>query len=166
MANEIYKIDETVTTWQDASGTLGMTLNNLPNGDARQGAVLDLGAGTTARPNRFNVRVTVQFITAPAVGEYVELLLRRGDSTNRDNALATTDLAIAAADLPKLRNCMRVGRIYVTEATADVSMSRSFIITLDEREVMPVLVNYASVNLRDENNFSNIVLTEMPYQGQ
>ena len=42
MANKIYKVDETVITWQDSTGDLVITLNNLAaTTGMRQGAVKD-----------------------------------------------------------------------------------------------------------------------------
>jgi hypothetical protein len=162
--SKAYKIDETSTVWTDSTGDLAMTLQNLAFGAGRQGAVLDLGVGSTARANRFNVRVSVEWETAPVVGEVCEVYIKRGDGTDYDNDDGTGDIALSHTD--KLQNCLFVGVVAADEAAADIPTSGSWVVEIDERYVMPILVNKsAGDNLQNTANVSTVTLTPMP-QGQ
>jgi hypothetical protein len=142
-----------------------MTLQNLAAGAGRQGAVKDLGAGATARANRFLLRVSVEWETAPAVGEYVQVWLKTGDGTDYDNDDGTGDIALSSTD--KLLNCKFVGHVMADEAAADIPSSASWVVTIDERYVMPILVNKSAAdNLQNTANVNTVTLTPMPYEGQ
>ena len=164
MTANVYKIDGTQTVWADSGADKVMTLQNLGAGILRQGAVLDLGVGSTARCNRFLLRVNFELETAGTTNDYVDVFLKRGDGTYADNADADGDAASTSA---KTINCLKVGSVWVDAAAADVMFSAAWIVTIDERYVAPILWNRcAAVNFQNTANINKVTLTEMPYQAQ
>lgn len=167
MTSKVYTLQESGTQWTDTTGDLAMTLNNLAAGAARQGAVLDLGARTTARSNRFVWRAYIKQDTAGVVGETIPIYLKLGTdtpATGYDNDDGTGDIAVSSTD--KLKNLLLLGVLQVDEAAADIPLSKSGIIEIDERYVMPIVYNNTADNLSATNNDSWFSLTPVVYQGQ
>lgn len=164
MANLIYKKDETSITWTDTTGDLAMTLNNLAAGAGRQGAQKDLGAGGTARANRFQWLAIVQQETAGVVGEVIRVYLKVGDGTYYTNDDGTGNIAVSAED--KLRNVKFLGNIVVDEAVADVNLVATGVVEIDERYCMPIFWNATADNLQATNDVSKFILTPTPFEIQ
>ena len=85
MANKVYVARETAIDWSDTAGDLVMTLNNLAAAAVRVGARKDWGAGSTSE--WYEWRLTVQFETAPVVGETVLIYLSWSDGSEEDGQL-------------------------------------------------------------------------------
>lgn len=164
MANLIYKLDETSTTWTDTTGDLAMTLNNLASGSGRQGAQLDLGAPGTARSRIYQWWARVRFATTPVVGEPVRIYLKLSDGTRILNDDGTGDIALSAKN--KLRNLHFIGSIIVDEAATGVDMVAHGSVEINARYVNPVFWNATADNLVATNNLNDFVLTPTPDQIQ
>ena len=91
MANKVYIARETPVVWGDSGQDEVLTLNNLAASAGRVGAQHDFSTGST--PGWFNWRLTVQFDTAPVVGETVEIYLSTSDGTEEDGQVGTSDAA-------------------------------------------------------------------------
>lgn len=157
MANAIYQKAGTAITWNDSSGDLAMTLNNLASGAGRQGAQKDWGALSTARATRYHFRFQCSFETAPVVAETVIICWKSGDGTYYDNDDGTGDVAVSAQD--KLRNLKRIGTLEVDEATVDIRMSVEGTFEDFNRYGMPVIWNATADNLQATANDASIVVT-------
>jgi len=162
MANKVYVARETPIVWSDTTGDAVMTLNNLAAGAGRVGARADLGAGSTACWH--NWRLTVQFDTAPVVGESVEIYLATSDGTEEDGQVGTADAALGSANT--LKNLQRVGVLVVTSTDADHDMTASGRCLITERYVSPVIYNNTSDNLQATNDTGEFTLTPSPLEVQ
>lgn len=168
MANKIYNVAETVTTWTDSGGTLAMTLANLAFGAGRQGATLDLGAITTARSPWWAYELNVQFESAPIVDEVVRLWIKRSvDNTVWDNDDGTGDIALSA--LAKTKNCLPLLPAIVDEAAANiVIVSRGqFYLPGNIRYIAPIIYNAsAGDNLENTAGVNTFKLWPVPMEVQ
>ncbi len=157
MPNKQYVARETPTVWSDTAGDLVMTLNNLAAGAVRVGARLDLGAGST--PKEFSFRLTVQFETAPVVGEAIHIYLATSDGTEEDGQVGTAD---AASDTDHLLNLRQIGVFAVTSTDADHDMTVSGVCEIETRYVSPVIYNATADNLQATNDTGEFTLTPTP----
>lgn len=159
MANAVYQKAGTAVTWQDSTGDLAITLQNLAAGAGRQGATKDWGALSTARAARYKFRFHVSFESAPIVGETVELYWKSSDdNTVWDNDDGAGDIALSAAD--KLRNCKLIGVITADEAAQDVRMSVAGSFEDFARYGAPIVYNRsAGDNLQNTANDAAIIVT-------
>lgn len=162
MPNKVYIARETATVWSDSTGDLVMTLNNLAASAGRVGARLDLGAGST--PAWFTWRLTVQFDTAPVVGETVDIYLSTSDGTEEDGQVGTADAALSSVNI--LANLHYIGSLVVTSTSADLDMTASGICHIPTRYVSPVVYNRTADNLQATNDTGEFTLTPIPLEVQ
>jgi hypothetical protein len=158
MANKVYVARETAIVWSDTAGDLAMTLNNLAAGAGRVGAQKDLGAGST--PEWFTWRLTVQFETAPVVGETVEVYISTSDGTEEDGQEGVADAALGSSD--SLKNMMLIGVLVVTSTDADHDMTASGVCRIPTRYFQPVVYNNTADNLQATNDTSELTITPIP----
>ncbi len=158
MANKGYIARETPVVWSDTTGDLAMTLNNLAAGAGRVGARKDFGAGSTA--DEFTWRLTVQFDTAPVVGETVDVYLATSDGTEEDGQVGTANAALSAED--KLKNLTLIGSLVVDVATVDIDFTASGVCRIPTRYVSPVIFNNTADNLQATNDTGELTLTAIP----
>lgn len=158
MPNKVYVARETPIVWSDTTGDLAMTLNNLAAGAGRIGARKDFGAGSTSQ--WYSWRLTVQFETAPVVGETIEIYLATSDGTEEDAQVGTTDAALGSTDDRK--NLHLIGILIVTSTDADHDMTASGICRIPTRYVSPVVFNNTADNLQATNDTGEFTLTPIP----
>ncbi len=161
MVSLIYAKREAPTIWRDTTGTLALTLNNLAAAAVRIGAQLDFGAGSTAE--WFTWLLTVQFETAPVVGERIEIYLSWSDGTRPDGELGVAD---AAGDVNSIKNTKNIGGLTVTSTDATHNMTASGICRIPTRYVSPIIENATADNLKATNNTSGFTLTPIPPEQQ
>lgn len=157
MPNKQYVARETAIVWSDTAGDLVMTLNNLAAGAVRLGTRKDLGAGST--PEWYTWRLTVQFETAPVVGETIPIYLSWSDGTEEDGQLGTAD---AAGDTNSIRNMKLIGTLIVTSTDASHDMTASGICRIATRYVSPCIYNKTADNLKATNDTGEFTLTPIP----
>jgi len=158
VTNFILQNDDTPITWQDASGTLVITLNNLAAGTGRQGAIHDFGVA--ARSRYFAWRFFCQFETAPVVNETVDIYWKSSDGSKPDNDDGTGDAALSATD--KLNNLQLLGVLRVDEAATGVVMAVSGLMIAEQEQGMPVIFNNTADNLVATNNLNGFLITPIP----
>ena len=161
MVSKIYVARETPTVWSDSAGDLVITLNNLAAAAVRIGAQLDLGAGSTAQD--YEWRCTVQFESAPVVGETVNLFLATSDGTEEDGQMGEAD---AAGTANALKNCNFIGAVVVTSTDASHDMTASGTCRIATRYVSLVVQNATADNLKATNDTSEFTLTPIPPEAQ
>lgn len=161
MANLVYAKRETPIVWKDSAGDLVITLNNLAAGAVRVGAQKDFGAGSTAE--WFTWRLTVQFETAPVVGETVPVYLSWSDGAEEDGQLGAAD---AAGDTNSIKNMKLIGVLVVTSTDADHDMTASGMCRIPTRYVSPCIYNKTADNLAAHNDVSEFTLTPVPPEVQ
>lgn len=120
MANKVYYAEETPITFKDSGGSAVISLQNLAFGAGRISARHDRGAGS--KPMRHIWRATVQFETAPVIGEVVELYVSFSDGTNPDGEIGTANAALTS---DKRKNLKRIGSVIVdtTSVTTNITAS-------------------------------------------
>lgn len=163
MPNKIYRAIETSVVFRDSGGDAVITLQNLAFGAGRVSARYDRGAGSLAKLHK--VQAVIQFETAPALGEAVEIYLFESDGTYVDGNIGTADAALTS---DKRRNGKHVGSVIVdTVATAT-----DIIASWDD---VPISQRYYSVgvwnasagdNLENTANACRIIVTPMPFEIQ
>jgi len=156
-----YVARETSTVWSDTAGDLVCTLNNLAAGAVRVGARLDLGEGST--PAEFTWRLTVQFASAPVVGETVPIYLSWSDGAEEDGQCGSAD---AAGDTNMIKNMKLIGILTVTSTDADHDMTASGRCWIGTRYVSPAIYNKTADNLKATNDTSAFTLTPVPPEMQ
>jgi len=162
MANKVYVARETAIVWSDTAGDLAMTLNDLDAGVARIGAQKDWGAGSTSE--WYEWRLTVQFETAPVVGETVLVYLSTSDGSEEDGQEGAADADVA--DNNSLKNMHLIGVLVVTSTDADHDMTASGICRIPTRYVCPVIHNNTADNLAAHNDVSEFTLRPIPPEVQ
>lgn len=162
MANKQYVARETPIVWSDSTGDLLMTLNNLASGAGRVGAQKDFGAGST--PEWFTWRLTVQFETAPVVGQTIEIYLSTSDGGEEDGQEGAADAALGSSN--SLKNMHLIGVLTVTSTDAAHDMTASGICRIPTRYVCPVVYNNTDDNLKATNDISEFTLTPIPPEMQ
>ncbi len=158
MANKEYVAREAATVWSDSGADLVMTLNNLPAGGARIGAQKNFGAGSTAE--RYEWRLTVQFETAPVVGEAIPIYLSTSDGTEEDGQEGVADAAVGSTN--SLKNMKQIGVLIVTSTDAAHDMTKSGTCRISTRYVSPVIFNDTADNLKATANTGEFTLTPIP----
>ena len=161
MASKVYVARETAIVWSDSAGDMVITLNNLAAGAVRVGARKDWGAGSTSE--WYEWRLTVQFATAPVVGETIDIYLSTSDGTEEDGQLGVAD---AAGDTNSIKNMHFIGALVVTSTDADHDMTASGICRIATRYVSPCIYNHTTDNLRATNDTSEFTLTAIPPEVQ
>ena len=162
MANKVYIARETPIVWSDTAGDLVMTLNELATTVARIGARKDFGAGSTAE--WYEWRLTVQFDTAPVVGETVDIYLSTSDGTEEDGQEGAADADVG--DNGSLKNMQLIGSLIVTTTTVDHDMTTSGICRIATRYVSPVIHNNTADSLQATNDTGEFTLTPIPPEVQ
>lgn len=162
MTQTTYVLRETPVVWSDTAGDLAMTLNNLAAGAARIGAQLDQAAAASSE--WFNWRLTVQFETAPVVGETIDIYISTSDGARPDGEEGVADAAVGS--LNSLPNMHLIGHLTVTSVDASHDMTASGICRIPTRYVCPVIYNKTADNLKATNDTSEFTLTPIPPQGQ
>lgn len=158
MANKVYRATETAIVFKDSGGDVAITLANLGFGAGRVSARYDRGAGSKAA--RHMVRATVQFESAPVVGEVVELWLFQSDGTDADGTVGTADAALTSV---KRYNGTLIGAIYVETTSTATDITASFMIDIYERYYSIGVWNAsAGDNLKNTSNANHISVTPMP----
>ena len=159
MANKIYRAVETAITFRDSAGDVVISLQNLAFGAGRVSARYDRGAGSLAQLHE--VRAIVQFDTAPALGEAVEIYLFQSDGTYMDGTLGTADAALTS---DKRKNGTLIGAIIVDTTATGTDIIASF-------QDVPISSRYYSIgiwnasagdNLKNTANTSRVIVTPMP----
>ncbi len=145
----------TPIVWSDSGADLAMTLNNLAAGAARIGARKDQGAG--AVDELFEVRLTVQFATAPVIGETVPVYVSTSDGTEEDGQEGTADALIGTVE--SLKNMKHIGTLLVTSTDTTHDMTASFAARILTRYFSPVVYNNTADNLTASANVSEITFT-------
>ena len=161
MANEVYLVRGTPVVWSD-TGTPAITLNNLAAGAGRVGAQKDWGTG--AQPDEYLWRLTVQFETAPVVGETVDCYISTSDGTEEDGQVGVANAALSAEN--KLKNLLYCGSLLVDVATVDIDFTASGVVRIPTRYCCPVIFNDTADNLQATNDTGEFTLTPIYYQGQ
>lgn len=162
MANKIYRAVETTLTFRDSSGDAVITLQNLAFGAGRVSARYDRGAGSLARI--FEWRAIVQFETAPALGELVEIYLITSDGTYVDGTLGTSDAAMSS---DKRKNGKLIGCIVVdTTSTATDIVASGFCLINTRYFSVGVWNASAGDNLKNTANTSRVIFTPSPDEVQ
>lgn len=158
MSNKIYRAVETELSFRDSGGDAIITLQNLAFGAGRVSARLDRGAGSLAR--YFRWRAVVQFETAPALGELVEIYLYESDGTYADGTIGTTD-AVLSSD--KRRNGKLLGVVTVDTVSPTVDIVASgFCIINDRYFSVGVWNGSAGDNLENTANASRVNFLPVP----
>lgn len=159
MANKQYVARETSIQFTDSSGDIALTLNNLAAGAARISTQKDLGAGST--PGLFTVRGVMEFDSAPAQGEVVDIYISTSDGTDPDGQEGVTDAAVG--DVGSLDNMMFVGSVVCTTATVDHQFTASFTVPISTRYYSIVVYNRSAAdNLQATANTSWVIVTPVP----
>lgn len=162
MVSKIYVARETPVVWRDSTGDLVCTLNNLTAiTGVRVGARKDWGAGST--PEWYEWRLTVQFETAPVVGETVDVYLSTSDGVEEDGQLGVGD---AVGDVNSIRNMHLIGHLVVTSTDVTHDMTASGICRIVTRYVSPAIYNKTADNLKATNDTSEFTLTPIPPEQQ
>jgi len=159
MANKVYIVRETPIVWSDTAGDLVITINNLAaSGACRIGARKDLGAGATSE--WYEWRLTVQFETAPVVGETIDIYLSTSDGTEEDGQEGAADAALGSVN--SLRNMQYIGSLVVSSVDASHDMTASGVCRIVTRYVSPVIHNNTVDNLKATNDTGEFTLTPTP----
>lgn len=161
MADKIYVARETAVKWTDTAGDEPITLKNLAAGAVRLGDRYDWGAGSTSE--WYEWRCTVQFETAPVVGETIDIFLSTSDGAEEDGQLGVAD---AAGDTNSIKNMHFIGSVVVTSTDADHDMTASGICRIATRYVSPCIHNNTADNLRNDDDMSEFTLTPIPPEVQ
>lgn len=158
MANKIYIARETSLLFRDSGGDVALTLNNLATTVARISAQKDLGAGSKAQD--YNIRIVVEFETAPVVGESVDVYIATSDGTDPDGQEGVSDADVG--DNGSLKNMMHIGSLIVSTATVDHQMTTSFVCRITTRYFSVVVHNNTVDNLQATANTSWVIVTPIP----
>lgn len=159
MPNKIYGALETPIVFRDSGGDVVITLINLAFGAGRVSARYDRGAGSKARTHE--VRAVIQFETAPAIGESVDIYLFQSDGTYADGTIGTVDAALTT---DKRRNGMLIGSVIADTTSAATDIVATF-------QNVPISSRYYSIgvwngsaadNLENTSNACRIIVTPNP----
>lgn len=130
MANKVYQQEETSKTFVDSGGDVAFTLASLANGAGRISAQLDLGAAP--RADRYLVSVEVKAAAALTLSaEAARIYVARGDGTDIDGPVGTSDAAIAA-ETRFSSNLRYVGSVIADQAAVG-PFNKTFVITHQSR---------------------------------
>lgn len=155
MANAVYRAIGTTLSFRDSGGDAVLTLQNLAFGVGRVSARYDRGAGSL--PRLYHWRAIVQFETAPAVGEIVEIYLFESDGTYMDGTLGTSDAALGS---DKRKNGKLIGVIVVDTTSTATDIVASGMCLINQRYFSVGVWNgSAGDNLKNTANTSRVNLT-------
>ena len=158
MPNLIYRAIETPIVFADSGGDIVITLANLGFGAGRVSARYDRGAGSKAR--WYEWRGVIQFETAPALGEVVEIYLFPSDGTYMDGTLGTADAALTS---DKRRNGQWIGNVVVDTVSVTTDIIASGMCYINSRYVSVGIWNAsAGDNLENTATANRITLTPIP----
>lgn len=157
MANQVFRALGTPTVFRDSSGDVVITLQNLAFGAGRVSARWDRGAGSL--PRLYEWRAVVQFETAPALNEVVEIYLFDSDGTYMTGTLGTSDAALTAA---KKVNGKLIGTVVVDTTSVTTDIIASGMCWINSRYISVGVWNAsAGDNLENTANASRVILTPM-----
>ena len=158
MANKIYRAIETAITFQDSAGDVAITLQNLGFGAGRLSARYDQGAGSKSR--LWNWRAVVQFETAAAVEERVEIWLFESDGTYADGAVGTADAALTS---DQRKNGKLLGVVVVDTTGTATNIIASGVCVISTRYFSIGVWNASAAdNLENTANACKIIMTPVP----
>jgi hypothetical protein len=158
MPNKVYTAIETPITFKDSGGSAAITLQNLGFGAGRISARYDRGAGSIA--TLYMCRATVQFETAPLIGETVEIYVSTSDGTNPDGEIGTANVALTS---DKRRNLKFVGAVIVDTISITTNITASWPVEISTRYFSVGVWNAsAGDNLENTANASVIQFTPIP----
>ena len=156
--NAVRRLYLTTVTFQDSTGTVTFTLQNLAGGAGRRSASNDFWIDADEAPDGYDVELdlTAGFETAPALGDRVELYINEFgsessagvgtmDDGNADGALSSTN---------KLTNLVPVLVLQADEAAADIPMAGRARIEVASRHWGVVVMNRSADNLQNTANTS------------
>ncbi len=162
MANLIYTASQTAITFKESGGDAVITLINLGFGAGRVSAQYDRGAGS--KPMRYSWKAVMQFETAPAVGELVEIYLAQSDGTNVDGNVGTADAALTT---DKRRNLDLIGVVVADSTSTATSNIASGICYIWQRYFSVGVWNASAAdNLENTANANYITFTPIPDEVQ
>lgn len=162
MANLIYTASQTAITFKESGGDAVITLINLGFGAGRISAQYDRGAGS--KPMRYSWKAKLQFETAAAVGELVEIYLAQSDGTYVDGVLGTSDAALTT---DKRRNLDMIGVVVVDTTSTATDIVASGICYIWQRYFSVGVWNAsAGDNLENTANANVIIFTPIPDEVQ
>ncbi len=144
----------TPVVWSDSIGDLVLTFQNLAAAGVRIGAQKDFGLGMTYEWHEW--RLTVQFASAPVVGESVDVYLATSDGSEEDGQMGIAD---AAGTANALANCHYIGSLIVTSTDANHDMTVSGLCQILTRYASPVIHNNTADGLRDTADSCEFTLT-------
>lgn len=157
MANQLFRAIGTPTVFRDSAGDVVITLQNLAFGAGRVSARWDRGAGSL--PRLYEWRAVVQFETAPALSEAVEIYLFDSDGTYMTGTLGTSDAALTAA---KKVNGKLIGVVVVDTTSVTTDIIASGLCLINSRYISVGVWNAsAGDNLENTANASRVILTPM-----
>lgn len=158
MTNKVYRAVESAITFKDSGGSATITLQNLGFGAGRISARYDRGANSL--PARYRWRAVMQFETAPAIGELVEIYLGQSDGTYMDGTLGTADAALTS---DKRRNLDLIGTVVVDTTSTATDIIQGGICYIWDRYISVGVWNGSGGdNLENTANASFIELVPMP----
>lgn len=162
MPSKVYRAIETAITFRDSGGDATLTLQNLAFGAGRVSARYDRGAGSL--PRLYEWRAVMQFETAPAIGELVEIYLFESDGTYMNGTLGTSDAALGS---DKRRNGKLIGVVVADSTATATDCIASGQCLINSRYVSVGVWNgSAGDNLENTANASRVILTPVPDEVQ
>jgi len=157
-SSKVYAARETSIVFKDSGGDAQITLANLGYGAGRLSARYDRGTG--AKPLRHIVQAIVQFESAPAVGETVEIWLFESDGTYADANVGATDAALTSV---QRYNGKFVGAVVVPTTDTATNFIASFIVNIHQRYFSVGVWNAsAGDNLKNTANANMVIVTPCP----
>jgi len=162
------------------SRTCEIDLTSLgPYGIARQGQKWDMASISGHLPRRWAVTLRVEFVGAPADGDYVDLywgaslssgpsIANPGGLTGADGDYTGTAAGTRAEGLLQLQH---IGRLMVQHDAQPVVQQQTsfisrFIAIIPLRFGMPVVVNYASTPFEDDAVEMSVTFTPLEDEKQ
>lgn len=156
--NKIYRTAESAITFKDSGGSAVITLQNLAAGAGRVSARYDRGSGS--KPVRYRWRAVIQFDSAPAVGEQIEIYLFESDGTYVDGTIGTSDAALTT---DKRKNGHLIGCVIVDTTSHSTNIVASGIVEIyDQYFSVGVWNGSAADALKNTANTSSVELQAMP----
>lgn len=162
MATKVYIAPEAAVVFTDNAGDVVITLQNLAAGAGRISVRHDKGAGSQAID--FEWRATMQFETAPVVGETVDLYISTSDGAQPDGEEGAADAALSSTD--KLPNMLYIGSVIVTSVGDATDMTASGMISIPTRYFSVVVHNNTADNLKNTINTCEVTFTPIPPESQ
>jgi|SRR6185503_2475151 len=161
-----YAIDETTIIFGGEVGDdIAWGCAALANGAGRQSSLKDLGAGTTARSDRFHYRIKSDgWQATPAIPNTLDIHIKTSDGTTPDNDDGLTDAAVSAID--KLLNLDFIDEIVCDEAAANIPAATEGYLFIPQRHVGFVAWNRGGSALKNSTASVKLYLTPRPLQQQ